>query len=75
MREVTSLAERWQELGTSLGINKSDLETIPFDSPIDCLIKTLTLWLKQSYEVRMSNHCMNHTLLIDRPVEVIVFRY
>ena len=51
MREVSSLAERWQELGTSLGINKSDLETIHFDSPIDCLTKTLTLWLRQSYEV------------------------
>ena len=51
MREVTSLAERWQELGTSLGINKSQLETICFDSPIDCLRKTLMLWLKQSYEV------------------------
>ena len=51
MREVISLAERWQEVGTSLGINKSDLEAIRFDSPIDCLTKTLTLWLRQSYEV------------------------
>ena len=51
MREVSSLAERWQEVGTSLGINKSDLKAIRFDSPIDCLTQTLTLWLRQCYEV------------------------
>ena len=68
MQEVSCLAERWQELGTSLGINKPDLETIRFDSPVDCLTKTLTLWLRQSYEVWAITE---PHLVAGRPVEVI----
>ena len=52
---VSSLAGRWKDLGTSLGIRTSDLDEIVLanpHSPRDCLREMLTKWLKQSYNVR-----------------------
>ena len=53
-QEVIDLAGRWQDLGSSLGIRMSDMETIQSahaSSPNDCLSKMLLLWLRQSYKV------------------------
>ena len=53
-QEVIDLAGRWQDLGSSLGIRMSDMETIQSahaSSPSDCLSKMLTIWLRQSYKV------------------------
>jgi len=52
--EVIDLAGKWQDLGSSLGIRMSDMETIQSahaSSPNDCLSKMLLLWLRQSYKV------------------------
>ena len=46
---VANLAGRWKDLGISLGINSSKLDTI---NSADGLREMLTLWLKQSYDVR-----------------------
>lgn len=48
---VTSLAGRWNNLGTSLGVRPGDLETILSakpHSPSDCLRDMLLQWLRQS---------------------------
>ena len=56
LREVRSavagLAERWKDLGISLGIHFSDLDAIHSSSPSGCLREMLAVWLKQSYKVR-----------------------
>ena len=54
MSAVTSLAGRWEDLGTSLGVRPSDLNTILSDNPhssSECLREMLLQWLKQSYNV------------------------
>ena len=51
---VTSLAGRWKDLGVSLGVRSSDLDTIRSNnlhSSSDCLREMLSQWLKQSYNV------------------------
>ena len=51
---VAVLSGRWQHLGVSLGIRLSDLEAFLSDNPhssSDCLLKMLSLWLKQNYKV------------------------
>ena len=47
---VAKLAGRWKNLGISLGIHASELDTI--NSASDGLREMLMLWLKQSYNVR-----------------------
>ena len=48
---VADLAGRWKDLGISLGLRLSDLDTIPFYSLNECLREMLCLWLRQSYNV------------------------
>ena len=53
--EVTSLAGRWQDLGGSLGIRPSTMNTIKAANaqfPNQCLAETLTEWLNKNYKVR-----------------------
>ena len=53
-KEVIDLAGMWKDLGTSLGIRMSDMESIHSANshfPTNCLSQTLTLWLRQSYDV------------------------
>ena len=47
---VANLAGRWKDLGISLGIHWSKLDTL--NSASDGLREMLPLWLKQSYDVR-----------------------
>ena len=49
---VADLAGRWKDLGISLGIRSSTLNTIDSPSASDCLREMLALWLRQSYTVR-----------------------
>ena len=49
---VADLAGSWKDLGICLGIRLSDLNAIPFSSPIECLREMLAMWLRQSYSVR-----------------------
>ena len=58
LRDVISaaidLAGRWKDLGISLGIHPSDLNTILSNNPRSsshCLREMLLQWLKQSYDV------------------------
>ena len=54
---VTSLAGRWKDLGISLGVRAGDLDTILSNNPnssSDRLREVLTLWLRQSYNVRIT---------------------
>ena len=51
---VVDLTGRWKDLGVSLGVRPSDLDTILSDNPhssSDCLREMLLQWLKQSYNV------------------------
>ena len=51
---VTSLAGRWKDLGISLGVRASDLDTILANNPHssnNCLREVLSLWLRQDYNV------------------------
>ena len=51
---VTDLTGRWKDLGISLGLRPSDLDTILSNNPhssSDCLREMLLQWLKQSYHV------------------------
>ena len=51
---VKDLAEKWEDLGISLGLRHGDLETILTDHPHSCskrLREMLVLWLRQSYKV------------------------
>ena len=55
---VADLAGRWQELGIALKLRQGDLDTMystSAQSPDSCLRKMLTLWLKQSYNVCITN--------------------
>ena len=55
MSVVVDLAGRWQDLGSSLGVRQSDLDTIHLasaHSPRECLRKMFIPWLRQSYNVR-----------------------
>ena len=59
---VAGLAGRWQELGIALKLRQGDLDTIystSAQSPDGYLRKMLTLWLKQSYNV-----CITNTLVL-----------
>ena len=49
---VVHLAGRWKDLGISLGIHSSKLDAFDSHSTSDCLREILTLWLRQSYNVR-----------------------
>ena len=52
--EVTDLTGRWKDLGVSLGVRPSDLDTILSNNPhssSNCLRDMLLQWLKQSYNV------------------------
>lgn len=54
-KEVASLAARWEDLGGSLGIRPSTMDTIKSAHamfPNQCLAKTLTEWLNKNYKVR-----------------------
>ena len=56
---VADLAGRWKDLGVSLGVRPSDLDTILSNNPhssSDCLREMLTLWLRQSYNVRTTSY-------------------
>jgi len=51
---VTSLAGRWKDLGISLGVRASGLDTILANNPHssnNCLREVLSLWLRQGYNV------------------------
>ena len=51
---VADLTGRWIDLGISLGVRKSDLDTIQSANPhstSDCLREMLTLWLNQTHVV------------------------
>ena len=49
---VADLAGRWKDLGISLGIRSSKLDTINSPSASDSLREMLALWLRQSYNVK-----------------------
>ena len=54
---VMSIAGRWKDLGISLGVRAGDLDTILSNNPHSCsdrLRDVLTLWLRQSYNVRIT---------------------
>ena len=54
MSAVTSLTERWKDLGISLGVHVRDLNTVLSNNPHSssaCLREGVTLWLRQSYNV------------------------
>ena len=67
LREVRSavagLAERWKDLGISLGIRFNDLDAIHSSSPSGCLREMLAVWLKQSYNVRRTLVTRLHCLI------------
>ena len=68
-KEVIDMAARWQDLGSSLGIRMSDIETIraAHASPTTCLLDMLVLWLRQSYKV-CSQLCYNVSLMSRPPI-------
>jgi len=54
---VIDLTGRWKDLGISLGVRSSDLDTILSNNPhssSNCLREMLLQWLKQSYNVRIT---------------------
>ena len=56
---VTGLSGRWQDLGSSLRLCSSDLDSIfsaSAQTPRDCLRNVVKLWLRQSYNVCITNH-------------------
>ena len=62
---VADLAARWKDLGISLGIRLSDLDAIFSTNPhsaSDCLRETLTIWLRQSYNVGTSHVLPQYTI-------------
>ena len=68
---VADLAERWKDLGISLGICLSELNAILSTcphSPSDCLRDMLAVWLKQSYNVRT-------TLVLRLPYHIYYTKY
>ena len=50
---VASLAAKWEDLGVSLGLYPSDLDTIQsdYDALNKRLKEVLKLWLRESYNV------------------------
>ena len=54
---VMSLAGRWKDLGISLGVRAGDLDIILANNPHSCsdrLREVVALWLRQSYNVRIT---------------------
>ena len=49
---VADLAGKWKDLGISLGIRSSKLDTINSPSASESLREMLALWLRQGYKVR-----------------------
>ena len=49
---VADLAGQWKDLGISLGIRSSKLDTINSPSASESLREMLALWLRQGYKVR-----------------------
>ena len=62
---VADLAGQWKDLGTSLGIHSSKLNTINLSSASESLREMLTLWLRQSYNVRTIIIIAKHTRFCD----------
>ena len=70
---VADLDARWKDLGISLGIRLSELNTILSTyphSPSDCLRDMLATWLKQSYSVRIRS-----TLVLCLPCHIYYTKY
>ena len=67
---MSSLAGRWKDLGTSLGIRTSDLDEIVLANPHfprDCLREMLTKWLKRNHNVRTHPLCLiYYTTLLEK---------
>ena len=62
---VADLAGRWKDLGISLGIRSSKLDTINSPSANESLREMLALWLRQSYKVRTIIIIAKHTRFCD----------
>ena len=63
---VADLAGKWKDLGISLGIRSSKLDTIYLPSASESLREMLALWLKQSYNVRTIIIITKHTSFVTR---------
>ena len=53
--EVNPIAAKWKELGLSLGLNSSILDTIEAgksSNPTSCLYEVLNQWLKKNHDVK-----------------------
>ena len=53
--EVNPIAAKWKELGLSLGLGSSSLDTIEAGKktdPASCLYDVLNAWLKKNYDVK-----------------------
>ena len=61
---VADLAGKWKDLGISLGIRSSKLDTINLLPANESLREMLTLWLKQSYNVRTIIIIAKHTSFV-----------
>ena len=58
---VADLAGRWKDLGISLGIRSSKLDTINSPSASGSLREMLALWLRQGYKVKTITTIAKHT--------------
>ena len=63
---VANLAGKWKQLGTSLGIHPSKLDTINSPSASESLREMLALWLRQGYKVRTTIIITKHTSFVTR---------
>ena len=64
---VADVVQRWKDLGISLGLRLSELNTILLanpHSPSECLTEMLVLWLKQNYNVRTTLMLPRYTMCI-----------
>ena len=50
MKELNDVRAKWYNIGVQLGVSVGTLDAIEkqYSDPSDCLIKTLTTWLKSS---------------------------